>query len=396
MAFLALIVGFALWLGFSALSAKSNLDKARDSAQQVKDSLLKGETEQASQAADNAFAQAQRAQAAAHSLPWNLLSAVPVIGSPFKTGQQISDVVVGLAGDLLRPAAGAGIGLTPSKLYQNGRVDVQLLRQEEPQLARLSEDAQRLDAQAAAITDPAYLSPLRNARSQLQTQTSDLASLLKNSAVAARVAPAMMGADGPRSYLLAFQTNAEARGTGGLLGGFGVLRFDNGKPTVDTLAPNTELAGATAQVDLGPEYQRLYGWANPFTDFRNSNLSAHFPNAAQIWKSMWERQANTRIDGVIGVDPVALSYILAATGPVTIPGGEVITQDNVVELTESTAYIRFPTDQPARKRYLQDIASAVVQKMTKSVDSPRKLLDALGQATSERRIMVWSAVPADQ
>ncbi|MFM8791637.1 MAG: hypothetical protein ACKOFX_04010, partial [Solirubrobacterales bacterium] len=31
-----------------------------------------------------------------------------------------------------------------------------------------------------------------------------------------------------------------------------------------------------------------------------------------------------------------------------------------------------------------------------SVDSPRKLLDALGQATSERRIMVWSAVPADQ
>ncbi len=45
----------------------------------------------------------------------------------------------------------------------------------------------------------------------------------------------MMGADGPRTYFMGFQTNAEARGTGGLLGGFGILRFDNGTATVDTL-----------------------------------------------------------------------------------------------------------------------------------------------------------------
>ena len=44
-----------------------------------------------------------------------------------------------------------------------------------------------------------------------------------------------------RTYFMGFQTNAEARGTGGLLGGFGILRFDNGKATVDTLAPNTGL-----------------------------------------------------------------------------------------------------------------------------------------------------------
>jgi len=30
------------------------------------------------------------------------------------------------------------------------------------------------------------------------------------------------------------------------------------------------------------------------------------------------------------------------------------------------------------------------------IESPRKLLDALGRAASERRIAVWSAVPADQ
>ncbi len=102
------------------------------------------------------------------------------------------------------------------------------------------------------------------------------------------------------------------------------------------------------------------------------------------------------MDGAISIDPVALSYILGAVGPVTMPDGETITTDNVVELTESTAYIRFPTDQVARKAYLQDVASAVVEKMTGHLDSPRQLLDALGKAVGEGRIAVWSASPDDQ
>ncbi len=206
----------------------------------------------------------------------------------------------------------------------------------------------------------------------------------------------MMGADGPRTYFMAFQTNAEARGTGGLLGGFGILRFDNGTATVDTLASNRDLDGASASVDLGREFTDMYGFTNPMTDFRNSNLSSHFPNAAQIWKSMWAEQTGTNVDGVILLDPVTLSYVLGAVGPVTMPDGEVITKDNVIELTESTAYSRFPTDQTARKKYLQDIANEVVGKITGRIESPQKLLDALGKAVGERRIAVWSSMPADQ
>jgi hypothetical protein len=205
-----------------------------------------------------------------------------------------------------------------------------------------------------------------------------------------------MGADGPRSYFMAFQTNAEARGTGGLLGGFGILHFDDGVPSVDNLGPNTELRGASTSLDLGPEFARQYGFANPFTDFRNSNFSAHFPYAAQIWRSMWAELSGSNVDGVIAIDPVALSYILDAVGPVTMPDGEQITKDNVVELTESTVYFRYPTDQVARKQYLQDIASEVVKKTTGPVRSPRQLLEALGKAVNEGRIAVWSAVPDEQ
>ncbi|CAN1507867.1 Protein of unknown function DUF4012 [Mycobacteriaceae bacterium] len=396
LALLALFVVFAGWLGYGALQAKSSLEQSRDFAQQAKDALLDGKTEDATRFAENAQFHAKQARAATHSLPWNIVAAVPIAGSPFKSTQQISDVVVGLAKDVLLPAAGMGNGFSPDKLIDGTRINLQLLRAEEPRLSELSAAAAKLDAEAQAISQPAFLSTIRDARSQLQDQTSKLAQLLGISAVAAKLAPSMLGADGPRSYLLAFQGNAEARGTGGLLGGFGVLRFDNGIPTTDTLNTNTELEGASAAVDFGPEFNKQYGYTNPYTDYRNSNLSSHFPYAAQIWKSMWEQQSKQRVDGVIAIDPVALSYLLGALGPVTLPDGEVITQDNVVELTGSTAYIRWPTWQAARKRYLLSIANEVVKKLSGSMQSPRAVLDALGRAASERRIAVWSSVPADQ
>jgi hypothetical protein len=393
---LVIVIAFGVWLGVRAFDAKSSLEQARDSAQQAKDALLEGNTEDASRFADEAQHHAEAARDATHSVPWNVASIIPWLGSPFKTGQQISDVVLGLAADVLKPSTDVGVAISPDQLYANGRVDVQLLRSEEPQLSKLSEDAARLNSEARAISDPGYLSLLRDARSTLQDQTSDLAGLLENTALAARLVPSMMGADGPRTYFMGFQTNAEARGTGGLLGGFGILRFDNGIPTVDDLGKNTELTDAVATVDLGPEFDQQYGYTNPKTDFRNSNLSPHFPYAAQIWRSMWAQKTGMNVDGVIAIDPIALSYVLGAVGPVKMPDGEVITKDNVVELTESTAYIRFATDQVARKNYLQDIANQVVQKIIGPVQSPRALLDALGKAVGERRIAVWSASPVDQ
>ncbi|WP_395308250.1 DUF4012 domain-containing protein [Mycobacterium sp. AMU20-3851] len=390
------IAAFIGWLAKSGLDAKAGLEEARSNAQQAKQALQQGKSEDASRFADHAQYHAQQASDATHSLPWSVASAIPWLGSPFETGQQISDVVLGLASDVLKPAAEAGTALSPDRLVDGSRVDVQLLRNEEPNLSKLSEAATSLNAQAQAISDPRFVSLLADARSQLQDQTAEITGLLDNTALAARLAPPMMGADGPRTYFMAFQTNAEARGTGGMLGGFGVLRFENGTGTADTLGANTELDKQFTPIDLGTEFQESYGYANPFGDFRNSNLSSHFPYAAQIWKSMWAQQTGMNVDGVIALDPFALSYMLGAVGPVAMPDGEKITKDNVVELTESTAYTRFPTDQVARKQYLQDIAGEVVKKMTTSVGSPRALLDGLGKAVSEGRIAVWSSVPAEQ
>lgn len=429
---LLLAVTFAVWLGLGVFQAKSSFEQAKTSAERSKDALLSGKSEEATRWAENAQFHAQRARSATHSPPWNIVAAVPLLGSPLKTTQQISDVVAGLANDILIPGARLGSALSPDKLIDGDRINLKLLRAEEASLSKLATAASKLDAGAQEISSPAYLSLIRDARSQLQDQTSQLAQLLGNTAMAAKLAPSMLGADGPRTYLMAFQNNAEARGTGGLLGGFGVIRFENGTPTIDLLAPNTELDQATAKIDLGPDFNQQYEFANPYTDYRNSNLSPNFPYAARIWKSMWEEQSGITVDGVITVDPVALSYLLGATGPVTLADGEVINQENVVELTQSTAYSRFkplePPDIPPdpagrwcsfghcsttvyraeqarinseaasalRKKYLQAIATAVVKKVTGPLSAPQKFLNALGRAASEQRIAVWSAHPSEQ
>ncbi|KAF0963812.1 DUF4012 domain-containing protein [Rhodococcus sp. T7] len=391
------VVAFGAWLGYTAREAQANLNEARHHAQLAKDALLDGNTEDAQRTSADADKYASRAYDNTHSIPWSIASAIPWLGSPFETSQQISAVVHGLTSEVLTPAVAAGTSLAPNELIATGgKVNLQPLRDASPVLDETAAAARQLNIEAQDINEPSYLDAVINARTQLQVQTEDLSKLIGNTALAAKVAPAMLGADGPRNYFMAFQTNAEARGTGGLLGGFGVIRANDGVARVDTLGRNTDLAGAPAPLDLGPEFAAQYGRSRPTTDIRNSNLSSHFPYAAQIWKSMWAQESGEQVDGAIATDPIALSYLLGAIGPVTMPDGEVINADNVVELTESTAYVRFADDNNARKQYLQTVAARVIDKMTGQIQSPQKLLDALGRAAGERRIAVWSSRPEEQ
>ncbi|AYJ48117.1 DUF4012 domain-containing protein [Rhodococcus sp. P1Y] len=392
-----IVVAFVAWLAYEAVSAKSNLEATRTAANSAKDALLDGDVQGAKAAAADASNSAAKAQNAASSLPFTVAGAVPYLGSPIATITEIADVVHGLAVDVLEPASDASASISPDSIVEGGgRVNLQALIDAEPVLASTSAAAEDLYARAQAIEDPAYLGVVQDARVQLENQTHDLAGLLTNTYTASKLVPTMMGASGPRSYFLAFQTNAEARGTGGLLGGFGILRAEDGTARVDTLGSNNELEFAERPIDLGPEYNALWGPRNTTTDFRNSNASPNFPYAGQIWSSMWAEQTGEQLNGAIGTDPIALGYILDATGPITLADGEVISGDNVVEVTLSTAYSRFGDDQIARKAYLQEIAAAVVGKMTTGVAPTRKLLDAVGRAGSEGRIQIWSADPAEQ
>lgn len=397
--FFALVaVAFVAWLGYTATEVKTNLESARDHAQQTKKALLAGDTDSAERSAADSDKYATLAHSDVHSVAWNIAAAIPFVGSPFDTTQQMTDVVDGLTKDVLVPAVAAGTSLAPNELIQSGgRISLEPLRDAVPVLEQTATAAQQLSEQAQAIPQAHFVGAVNDARDALLEQTTELAGLLDHTALASRLAPSMLGIDGTRNYFIGFQTNAEARGTGGLLGGYGIVRADQGSAYVAALGRNSELSMDNRPIDLGPDFNKLYGASRPTTDFRNSNLSSHFPYAAQIWQSLWAQESGGQmVDGALAIDPVALSYILEVVGPVSVLDNELVSADNVVELTESTAYTRFADDNNARKQYLQTIAASVVSKMTGKIDSPSALLEALGRGVSEGRISVWSAHPDEQ
>jgi hypothetical protein len=138
-------VAVVAWFGFSAWQVQHNLTGARENAQLAKDSLLDGDTAGAQRAAAEARERAEGAQDNLHSVPWSSLAAVPGLGAPFESAQQMSDVVVGLTRDVLTPAVDVGVALSPRDLIgEGGSVQLQPLRDAAPALQETSTAARNL------------------------------------------------------------------------------------------------------------------------------------------------------------------------------------------------------------------------------------------------------------
>ena len=199
----------------------------------------------------------------------------------------------------------------------------------------------------------------------------------------------LAGADSPKRYMIAFQNSAEARGTGGILGAFAIVEMNKGAFTVIRTGSNAVLYSLKdVPVKVPAEFTKLYG-KNPAI-LQNSNLSPHFPYGAEIWMGLWKKQFGEQLDGVIAVDPSALSYVLQASGPITLKSGEVITSENVVAETLQKAYKRYETNNDARKQYLVDIMNAAASKITSGQFSKVGMAKAIKRGLIENRILMYS------
>lgn len=206
-----------------------------------------------------------------------------------------------------------------------------------------------------------------------------------------RTGPTLVGVDSPKKYLISFQNSAEARGTGGILGAYAVVELKQGQFTVLQTGSNASLYGISLKkipIKMPDEFLKLYG-ENPAI-LQNSNLSPHFPYGAQVWLGLWKEKFNEDLDGVIAVDPSALSYVLKATGEITLQNGEKITSSNVVEETLKNAYKKYEKDNNARKQYLVDILNATATKLVAGDYSKIEMAKALREAILENRLLLYS------
>jgi Protein of unknown function (DUF4012) len=390
-----------LWLAVTALIASSQLNQVRAEARTLGAQISANNWRAARTTSADLETHAHRANQLTSGPVWALAAALPSGGEPLQTIRGITAGVDSLSADALPKLISAGVRLNPRTLRRpDGSIDVSRVAAIAPTVASASEAVSRTTKTISGLPRHTWVSSIDAAYVDALRQVTALDNTLKSADLAVHIVPAMLGQDGPKRYFLAFQNEAEARGTGGLPGAFAIVEANHGKVAFTRMESDTTLHGIAAKVDFGPDYHDLYDGASTTTLFLNGNLSPNFPYAAQIWASMWQKYSGQKVDGVIAVDPTALSYLLAVTGPATLPDKSQISGANAVALTQATNYAKFPGTSAAeiaqRRAYQLDVASAASTKILAARGEPTALLRAAGKAADERRILVWSADPAVQ
>jgi Protein of unknown function (DUF4012) len=391
----------SLWLAVTAVMARSQLNQVRADARTLGTLLSASNWPGAHATAADLATRAHRADQLTSGPVWALAAALPSGGEPLQTIRGITAGADTLGHNVLPQLVNAAQRLNPRTLRRpDGSIDLARIAAVAPALTSTAANAAQTTKTISALPRHTWLSSIDASYVDALRQLTALDDAVKSADLAVRIVPAMLGQDGPKRYFLAFQNEAEARGTGGLPGAFAIMQANHGKLALTRMESDSTLAGTAATVDFGPDYHHLYDGAGTTTMYGNGNLSPNFPYAAQIWASMWKKHSGQNLDGAIAIDPTALGYLLAVTGPATLPDNTQISEANAVALTQSTSYTKFPGTSEAaneqRKAYLLSIASAASTKILAARSEPTALLQAAGKAAGQRRLLVWSADPAVQ
>jgi hypothetical protein len=390
---LLLLVACAAWLGIRGNAARHHLANARAQVPAVRTALLSDDHTEVPARLARVQHETRAARRLTSDAVWRLAAHLPWAGRSLRTAGGLAAAVDDLATRSLPELDRASSALSLTSLRPSGdTVALGPLAAARAPLAAVRDSVTATEARVAALPSSGVLGPVASARADFLRELASLRRSTTDAATAVEVAPPMLGRDGPRRYFVAILNNAEMRGSGGLLGAYGILVADHGHLTMRELGTNSALADAQAPVaDLGPEFTARYRRFAADSFWLNANMSPHFPDASRIWTALWAKtHGGERLDGTIAVDPVALAAILRVTGPA---GG--VTAANVVDQTERAAYVKYARDNRARDAYLQRVARAAYLKAFSGSGDTTALVRALAGAAGERHLQVASEHPAE-
>ena len=206
---------------------------------------------------------------------------------------------------------------------------------------------------------------------------------------------------GPQQYLVLMANNAEMRAGSGMFLEAGVLSSNGGSLQLGDLTPTGDIPLTPGEVTVSAELERNWGFLKPGVDWRNLGLTPQFDVNGQLAASMWQAETGQHVDGVLAVDVVALTQLLAVTGPVTLPDGTSINSTNAEQFLlhdqyNGVSYTGTDAAEGAREEQQGALAQAEFNALdTESLDL-HSLSGALAGMVSGRHILVWSADPATQ
>ncbi|MDX6226307.1 MAG: hypothetical protein QOE64_2683 [Frankiales bacterium] len=380
------------WLAWTADHARRDLVAVRSGLPAVTAALRAGDGPAASRALTVIQGHARSAEQNTSDPLWWAVSKLPVVGRTPAQVRGVSAAVHQLTQETLPTAILIADKLRPSRVRPaEGQVDVGVVAASAADAHRAARTSGDVLKQLRATPSHGLLASVDAARLALLAEVRRAHDALSAVDLATHVLPQMLGNEGTKRYFVAFQNNAEARATGGLVGSYAILQADHGKLTLAHVGSARELPlTAKPVVELGAEYDARYRSQAPARDIRNSNASPHFPYAAQIWQGLWQQRTGEQLDGAFAVDPVAASYVLGATGSVVLGNGRVVTGSSLVDLVESRSYAEI-SDSAVRDQFQSAVASAVFKRIVRArADQVHGLLTALAKAAGEGRVLAYS------
>ncbi|WP_137845656.1 DUF4012 domain-containing protein [Microbacterium sp. 2FI] len=383
-----------------ALEVRDDLLAAKDKLTAVPALAKTGDTAQIQALADEVLVLTTDADEIVQGPLWDAASAVPVVGVNVAAVKSATEATHILVRDAMPPALqllstvqldqlaveGGGVDLDPFR----GAIEVM------PQVNAAFADAEsrvaEIDrAELLPIVDDAIgqlLDVMDEAGPALETVEKYLPTLLQ-----------LAGSEEPRTYVVLFQNNAEIRATGGNAATSAIMSVDNGKIEMrdDEASENFHLAGVRGWLDYEMPESTLAMYEGDFDAYaQNYTRTPDFPTSAAMFRSLWQTNIGGDIDGVISIDPVVLSYMLRATGPVVLEDGSELNADNVVKALLSDAYERFGTNGLAADAYFADVAGKVFEKVSSGDWDPMTMLEQLQLAADDQRTYLWFPREAEQ
>ncbi len=277
-----------------------------------------------------------------------------------------------------------------------GWVDLSALVRAAPDIARAAAVAEDLRVALVDLDAGSLVGPLSDPVAQVQRQL-DPATLASVRDLA-DVLPALLGADGLRTYLLLSLNPAELRAQGGIVGSVAVLQARDGaiglvgqRSTADLPERDTSVLPLSAEEEL-LYTDRLGRWV------QDTVLTPDFPRAAELASAFWTASTGQSVDGVIATDPVTVAALLSATGHGVQVDGVELDADNLLDTLLRDTYLTHGDPRDGDAFYAQ-VAAAVFGALSDAVTDPgaaRAAVAALSTAVDERRMAGWSAHEDEQ
>jgi hypothetical protein len=322
----------------------------------------------------------------------------PVLSTNLTAIRTLSRVGESLAG------RGQNLALASDRFrygIRGGTVPVAQLAATAPQFTSALATVDGAEAAMTTIRGPYLLPPVTRAVSGLERQLGPARRDVVSAQGIAVNLPGLLGLDGPRRYFLAFQTDAEARATGGLIGLNGILVADQGHLQLSGLEDSGLLnrGGDPVRVLHAPaDYLARYGSFDPADNWQMVNLSPDFPTVGAVITDLYPQSGGTPVDGVVAVDPEGLAAMMQLTGPITVPGWPVpIDSANVSAITQNQSYVTYAGADVARQAFLEGLIRAVFDRLSNlNLHDPVVLIDDLAPAVRGGHLLAYSTRSSEQ